>query len=136
MAKRKRSVASRRGRNNKAKGRKKQYMAMRKLLIPEPKLQHLRAHEEGWMDGWMRVEVKAGQQVQTLWNRYMKAKEQSDTNLPDDERPFVFVAMPDGMSNGLVCVALDDVDEFVAAYGLQARGIKRTEMRDNYEEEE
>nr|BAR34121.1 hypothetical protein [uncultured Mediterranean phage uvMED] len=136
MARRKRSEASRRGRNNKAKGRKKQYMAMRKLLIPEPKLQHLRAHEEGWMDGWMRVEVKAGKQIQTLWNKYLKAKEQNDNNLPDDKRPFVFVAMPDGTSNGLVCIALDDVDEFVVAYGLQARGFKRTEMKGNYEEEE
>lgn len=130
---RKRSAASRRGRNNKAKGRKKQYVAMRKLLIPEPKLQHLKAHEEGWMDGWMRVEVKAGKQIQTLWNKYLKAKEQSDTNLPDDERPFVFVAMPDGTNNGLVCIALDDVDEFVVAYSLQARGLKRTEMK--HEEE-
>jgi len=126
---RKRSAASRRGRNNKAKGRKKQYVAMRKLLIPEPKLQHLRAHEEGWMDGWMRVEVKAGKQVQTLWNRYLKAKEQNDTNLPDDERPFVFVAMPDGTNDGLVCLALNDVDEFVAAYSLQAKGIKRTDIK-------
>jgi len=126
---RKRSAASRRGRNNKAKGRKKQYVAMRKLLIPEPKLQHLRAHEEGWMDGWMRVEVKAGKQVQTLWNRYLKAKEQNDTNLPDDERPFVFVAMPDGTNDGLVCLALNDVDEFVAAYSLQAKGLKRTDIK-------
>jgi len=126
---RKRSAASRRGRNNKAKGRKKQYVAMRKLLIPEPKLQHLKAHEEGWMDGWMRVEVKAGKQVQTLWNRYLKAKEQNDTNLPDDERPFVFVAMPDGTNDGLVCLALNDVDEFVAAYSLQAKGIKRTDIK-------
>ena len=132
---RKRSAASKRGRNNKAKGRKKQYMAMRKLLIPKPKLQHLRAHEEGWVDGWMRVEVKAGKQVQTLWNRYVKAKEQNDTNLPDDDRPFVFVAMPDGTSNGLVCFALDDLDEFVAAYSLQAKGTLRTEIS-RYQEEE
>ena len=97
--------------------------------MPEPKLHHLRVHEEGWKDAFIRVEVKAGKQVQTLWNRYLKAKEQNDTNLPDDERPFVFVAMPDGTNDGLVCLALNDVDEFVAAYSLQAKGLKRTDIK-------
>ena len=117
----------RQGKNNKRKGRRKQYEAMRQLSIHEPKLQYLRAHEEGWKDGFMRVEVKAGKQVQTLWNRYLKAKEQSDTNLPDDERPFVFVAKPDGTSDGLVIFAMSDLDEFYSAYSMQIAGKKFTE---------
>lgn len=92
--------------------------------MPEPKLHHLRVHEEGWKDAFIRVEVKAGKQVQTLWNRYLKAKEQNDTNLPNDDRPFVFVAKPDGTSEGLVCFNIKDLDEFCTAYAMHVKGFK------------
>ena len=72
-------------------------------------------NEESWQ-GEVRVEVKAGKQVQTLWTKYQKAKEQSDANTRiGDTRPFMFVAMPDGTSNGLVVVELDKLDEVVFA---------------------
>ncbi len=114
----------RQGSQNKRKGRRKQLEALRQMQMPEPKLRHLKVHEEGWNQAWIRVEVKAGKQIQSLWNRFMKAKEQNDTNLPNDDRPFVFIAKPDGTSDGLVCFNIKDLDEFCAAYSLHIQGIK------------
>jgi hypothetical protein len=114
----------RQGMLNKRKGRRKQLEALRQLRMPEPSLYHLRVHEEGWAEAFIRCEVKAGKQVETLWNRYLKAKEQSDTNLPNDERPFVFIAKPDGTSEGLVIFNIKDLDEFCVAYSLHISGRK------------
>ena len=96
-----------RGLTNKNKGRRKQNLARKKLKIPDTKFRSQMCNEESWQ-GEVRVEVKAGKQVQTLWTKYQKAKEQSDANTRiGDTRPFMFVAMPDGTSNGLVVVELD-----------------------------
>ena len=104
-----------RGLTNKNKGRRKQNLARKKLRIPDTKFRSQMGNEESWQ-GEVRVEVKAGKQVQTLWNKYQKAKEQSDANTRiGDTRPFMFVAMPDGTSNGLVVVELDKLDEVVFA---------------------
>ena len=104
-----------RGLTNKNKGRRKQNLARKKLRIPDTKFRSQMGNEESWQ-GEVRVEVKAGKQVQTLWTKYQKAKEQSDTNTRiGDTRPFMFVAMPDGTSNGLVVVELDNLDEVVFA---------------------
>jgi len=104
-----------RGLTNKNKGRRKQNLARKKLRIPDTKFRSQMGNEESWL-GEVRVEVKAGKQVQTLWTKYQKAKEQSDANTRiGDTRPFMFVAMPDGTSNGLVIVELDKLDEVVFA---------------------
>ena len=104
-----------RGLTNKNKGRRKQNLARKKLKIPYTKFRSQMGNEESWQ-GEVRVEVKAGKQVQTLWTKYQKAKEQSDANTRiGDTRPFMFVAMPDGTSNGLVVVELDKLDEVVFA---------------------
>jgi hypothetical protein len=124
----------RQGSRNKRKGRRKQLEALRQLQMPEPKLHHLRVHEEGWNEAFIRVEVKAGKQIQTLWNRYLKAKEQNDSNLPNDDRPFVFVAKPDGTSEGLVCFNIKDLDEFCVAYQLHVQGIKYKKPKNQEEE--
>lgn len=104
-----------RGLTNKNKGRRKQNLARKKLRIPDTKFRSQMGNEESWQ-GEVRVEVKAGKQVQTLWTKYQKAKEQSDANTRiGDTRPFMFVAMPDGTSNGLVVVELDKLNEVVFA---------------------
>ena len=104
-----------RGLTNKNKGRRKQNLARKKLRIPDTKFRSQMGNEEAWQ-GEVRVEVKAGKQIQTLWTKYQKAKEQSDANTRiGDTRPFMFVAMPDGTSNGLVVVELDKLDEVVFA---------------------
>ena len=105
-----------RGLTNKNKGRRKQNLARKKLNIPDTKFRSQMGNEESWQ-GEVRVEVKAGKQVQTLWTKYLKAKEQSDTNTRiGDTRPFLFVAMPDGTSNGLVVMELAKLEENV--FGL------------------
>lgn len=104
-----------RGLTNKNKGRRKQNLARKKLRIPDTKFRSQMGNEESWQ-GQVRVEVKAGKQVQPIWNKYLKAKEQSDSNKNiGDTRPFMFVAMPDGTTNGLVIVELDKLDEIVFA---------------------
>jgi len=104
-----------RGLTNKNKGRRKQNLARKKLNIPDTKFRSQMGNEESWK-GEVRVEVKAGQQVKTIWSKYLKAKEQSDTNTSiGDTRPFLFVAMPDGTSNGLVIMELDKLEEIVFA---------------------
>ena len=104
-----------RGLTNKNKGRRKQNLARKKLNIPDTKFRSQMGNEESWK-GEVRVEVKAGKQVQTLWTKYLKAKEQSDTNTRiGDTRPFLFVAMPDCTSNGLVVMELDKLEEIVFA---------------------
>ena len=109
------SENQKRGLTNKNKGRRKQNLARKKLKIPDTKFRSQMGNEESWQ-GQVRVEVKAGKQVQPLWTKYLKAKEQSDANTRiGDTRPFMFVAMPDGTSNGLVVVELDKLDEVVFA---------------------
>lgn len=109
------SENQKRGLRNKQKGRRKQNLARKKLKIPDTKFRGQMGNEESWQ-GQVRVEVKAGKQVQTIWTKYLKAKEQSDTNTRiGDTRPFVFVAMPDGTSNGLVVFEIDKIEEVVVS---------------------
>ena len=109
------SENQKRGLTNKNKGRRKQNLARKKLRIPDTKFRSQMGNEESWQ-GQVRVEVKAGKQVQPIWNKYLKAKEQSDSNKNiGDTRPFMFVAMPDGTTNGLVIVELNKLDEIVFA---------------------
>ena len=104
------------GLNNKNKGRRKQNIARKKLGIPDTKFRSQMGHEENWR-GEIRAEVKAGKQVQPLWNKYQKAKLQSDENTRiGDTRPFIFVAMPDGTTNGLITFELDKLDEVIQAF--------------------
>ena len=108
--------AQKRGLNNKNKGRRKQNEARKKLGIPDTRFRSQMGHEENWR-GAVKVEVKAGKQVQTLWNRYKEAKLQSTkNNVIGATRPFVFVAMPDGTTNGLVVCELDKLQEVVYAF--------------------
>lgn len=110
------SPAQKRGLNNKNKGRRKQNIARKKLRIPDTRFRSQMGHEENWR-GEVRVEVKSGKQVQSLWNKFIKAKLQSDDNKRiGDARPFVFVAMPDGVNNGLVVMELDKLEETIYAF--------------------
>lgn len=120
------SDAAKRARTNRNKGRRKQNLARKKLKIPNTKFRSMMGHEESWL-GHVRVEVKAGKQVQTIWTKFKKAKEQSDTNTRiGDTRPFIFVAMPDGTSDGMVVMELDKLEETIFAL---------IETWDDYDEE-
>lgn len=98
------------GARNRAKGKRRQRTARKALGITVP-TQAAGGQEELWR-GAVRVEVKSGQQVRAMTTRYLAAEAQAETaRAIGDVRPFVFVAMPDGMSDGLVVFRLSKVRE-------------------------
>jgi hypothetical protein len=100
------------GKRNRAKGDSKARQARKALGIAGVNSRH----EEVW-GGNLRVEVKAGAQVNPIWTRFKNAEEQSEAaRAIGDNRPFAMVAMPDGMKDGLVIIRLRDVTAFVAAH--------------------
>ena len=75
-------------------------------------------HEEHW-SGALRIEAKAGAQVQPIATRFYAAKSQSDAaKALGDIRPFAMVAMPDGKSDGIVLMTLDEFSELLALLNL------------------
>lgn len=101
------------GRRNKAKGRRKQSAAARAVGIPRSNLAP--GHEEHF-GGALRVEVKAGAQVGPIDTRYRNARAQSDQSRSiGDNRPFAFLAMPDGQKHGYVVVRTDELKQVLLA---------------------
>ncbi len=101
---------SARGKRNRTKGDAKARRARKKLGLGG----HLTRHEENW-GGRFRTEIKAGAQVGPIYTRFRDAKAQSDASKAlGDIRPFVMVAMPDGTSDGIVLVSLDEFAEIVS----------------------
>jgi len=91
-----------RGKRNRAKGDSKARRARKQLGIAGANTRH----EELW-GGDLRVEVKAGAQVQPIVTRYLAAEQQSQQQRAiGDPRPFALIAMPDGMTDGLVVMRL------------------------------
>lgn len=103
------------GRRNRRSGLKKQRDARKLLHIPSAKFVSQNGNEELWR-GAVRAEVKSGKQVESLTARFLAAERQSDQNKSfGDTRDFVFVAMPVGMSDGLVCFRLSKVAQITEA---------------------
>lgn len=102
-----------RNRRNKQSGQRKQRAAAKVLGVP---LSGLGAgHEENWR-GAVLVEVKSGAQVKPVATRYRNARAQAEAaRAIGDHRPFVFMAMPEGDSGGLVVVHTDDLADVIAA---------------------
>lgn len=107
----------RRGRLNKQKGHRKQSLARKALedLFGAEALFHGRkANEEAWTHLPVRVEVKAGAQVKPIETRFLAGEKQSDAaRATGDPRPFVFIAMPDGMTDGLFICRLSTLKELL-----------------------
>ena len=99
-------------RRNRAKGRRKQNLARKKLGIPDNRFHGADAHEENWATG-LRVEVKAGKQVEPLSKIFYKSKTQSDVShqaFGGMSKPFIQVSMPDGSTKGIVSFELDEIE--------------------------
>jgi len=99
-------------RRNRSKGKRKQNIARKKLGIPNNRFHGADAHEENWSTG-LRVEVKAGKQVDGLAKVFYKSKEQSDIShraFGGMGKPFIQVSMPDGTTKGIVSFELDDIE--------------------------
>lgn len=100
-----------RGKRNRAKGDSKARQARKTLGLQGANTRH----EEHW-GGGVRVEVKAGAQVSPIWTRFRLAEEQSEQHRAfGDHRPFLMVAMPDGMKDGLIIARLSTIREVAAA---------------------
>ena len=98
-----------RGKRNRAKGDRKAREARKQLGIGGANTRH----EELW-GGDLRVEVKAGAQVQPVFTAFLKCEVQSEQHRPmGDPRPFAMVAMPDGTKDGLVVMRLSAFAEYV-----------------------
>jgi hypothetical protein len=111
------TVNQRRGRINKQKGHRKQSLARKALedLFGAEALFHGRkANEEAWTHLPVRVEVKAGAQVKPIETRFLAAEKQSAAaKSTGDPRPFVYIAMPDGMTDGLFVCRLSALKELL-----------------------
>ncbi len=106
-----------RGKRNRTKGDNKARKARRALGLSATGNAGTR-HEEHW-GGAFRVEVKAGAQIQPIATRFYAAKGQSDSaKALGDVRPFAMVAMPDGTSDGIVLMTLEDFSLIVALLDL------------------
>ena len=91
-----------RGKRNRAKGDSKARRARVQLGIGGANTRH----EEHW-GGDIRVEVKSGAQIQPIYTRYLAAENQSGQHRSvGDPRPFALIAMPDGITDGLVVMRL------------------------------
>lgn len=98
-----------RGRRNRAKGDSKARRARKMLGIAGANTRH----EELW-GGAVRVEVKAGAQIEPIATRYRLAEQQSEQHRAiGDIRPFVLVTMPDGERDGLVVLRLSVMSMFL-----------------------
>ncbi len=99
-----------RGKRNRAKGDSKARRARKRLGITGANTRH----EEHW-GGHLRIEVKAGNQVQPIATRFNAAEKQSaQAKALGDIRPFVMVAMPDDSRDGIVLMRLS---EFALLFG-------------------
>ena len=98
-----------RGKRNRAKGDSKARRARKMLGIAGANTRH----EELW-GGALRVEMKAGAQIEQIATRFRAALAQSEASRAvGDIRPFVLVAMPDGESDGLAVMRLSVLSDLL-----------------------
>jgi hypothetical protein len=112
------SEAQKRGKRSRNKGMRKQNEARKQLRVPNAKFRSNMGNEENWR-GNLRFEVKAGKQIESIWNKFKKMEEQSDVNNPEygtGRRPFVGVIKPDGTSDGLVMFKISDIENVVTGF--------------------
>lgn len=105
------------GSRSKRGGGAKQRKGAKALGIPTSSL---RVGHEELSPGAVRWECKSGQQVSAMCTRYFAAEAQSEAaRAIGDHRPFIFVAMPPGTSDGLAVIRLSNLPEAVAALAEQ-----------------
>lgn len=104
---------SARGKRNRTKGDSKALKARKKLGLSATGNAGTR-HEEFW-GGMFRVECKAGAQVGPIATRFRDAYNQSNASKAlGDIRPFPMIAMPDGSSDGIVLMGLNEFAELIS----------------------
>lgn len=92
---------------NRVNGLKKQAKAKKQLGIPDSKYRGRDGNEENWADVLFANEVKSGAQVSPIATWFLRVETQALTaqiSIGSARRPVRAVAMPDGMSDGIVAV--------------------------------
>ena len=106
------SPASRQGRLNRQKGKRKQAAVRRELeiIFDSPCIwEQNKRDEESWTHLPLAVECKSGLEAKPIHTRYTNARAQHFAALPNDERPFVYVACPDNLADSYVIIKLSDL---------------------------
>lgn len=94
-----------RGKRNRRKGKDGERDMRKRTGSTVPTTMHAAIGEEAWSNALFRDECKSGAQVGPIATRFLAAERQSDQQRRiGDNRVFRFLARPDGMSDGLVCV--------------------------------
>lgn len=103
-----------RGRRNRKAGLRKQNVARKALGVPASKFGD--SNEERWSDNVWANECKSGAQVGPVKNWWLRVEKQvhaNESTFGDRRRPVRAIAMPEGMSDGLVVVRLSAWNELV-----------------------
>lgn len=106
------------GRRNRNKGKRNQNQARKiadKTFGTAGPTSAVTANEENWRHR-VRIEVKSGQQVKALTSRFLLAEAQAHTaKAVGDNRPFIFAAAPDGMTDQLWTFRASDLQRIIDA---------------------
>lgn len=107
------------GARNRRSGLRKQRAARKQLeqtfQTEAARFVGMLGNEEAWMLP-VRVEVKSGAQVRTVWTKFLLAEEQSNAHRAvGDLRPFVQVVMADHTNDGLAVMRLSQLQQILEA---------------------
>ena len=110
------SAASRQGRLNRQKGKRKQAAVRRELeiIFDSPCIwEQNKRDEETWTHLPLGIECKAGLEAKPIHTRYTNARRQHFAAIPDDHRPFVYVACPDNSADNYLVIRLQDLEALI-----------------------
>ena len=110
------SAASRQGRLNRQKGKRKQAAVRRELeiIFDSPCIwEQMKRDEETWLHLPVGVEVKAGAQAAPIHTRYTNARAQHFAAIPNEHRPFIYVACPDNLADSYIVIKLSDLGRII-----------------------
>ena len=111
----------RRGRINRAKGKRKQAWVRRQLedwFDVHLQFSIHKQQEESWTHLPWLLECKAGSQVGPIHTRYQNARAQAEAaKAPNDERPFVYVAAPDQLNDAYLIFLVSDLPRLFPHHG-------------------
>ena len=110
------SAASRQGRLNRQKGKRKQAAVRRELeiIFDSPCIwEQNKRDEETWLHLPLACEVKSGLEAKPIHTRYTNARAQHFAAIPDDHRPFIYVACPDNLADSYVIIKLSDLGRII-----------------------
>ena len=110
------SPASRQGRLNRQKGKRKQAAVRRELeiIFDSPCIwEQNKRDEESWLHLPLACEVKSGLEAKPIHTRYTNARAQHFAAIPNEHRPFIYVACPDNLADSYIVIKLSDLGRII-----------------------